>query len=156
SEPASSTTTALFHGDADQSPHTDLEIPHLRNLYTKFGQTFGHVAGPLDAKPGFGFTHDGAMPDLGTFLSINVFTLTPRQARDIATWLFTFETGTLPAVGRNVTLPPGSPPTGTTAEETLFATLVAFGNLTNAARHCELTASIVTGETPPGPRNWYL
>jgi DNA-binding beta-propeller fold protein YncE len=156
SEPASSTTTALFHGDADQSPHSDLEIPHLRNLYTKFGPTFGTVAAPLDAKTGFGFTHDGAMPDLGTFLSINVFTLTPRQARDIATWLFTFETGTLPAVGRNVTLPPGSPPTGTTAEEALFATLVAFGNLTNAARHCELTASIVTGETPPVLRTWYL
>jgi len=96
------------------------------------------------------------MPDLGTFLSIDVFDMNPKNARDIATWLFTFSSGTMPAVGRNVTVPAGSPPTGTVADEQLFATLVSFGNLANPARHCELTASIVSTGATPVLHTWYL
>src|SRR4029453_13883353 len=40
-EPTSPDTTALFNGAPDGSPHSDLEIPHLRNMYVKFGPVFG-------------------------------------------------------------------------------------------------------------------
>ena len=48
-EPTSSSASALFNGDADGSPHSDLEIPHMRNMHEKFG--------PVHADPG-----DNSMP----------------------------------------------------------------------------------------------
>jgi len=142
-EPTSTDATALFNGNADQSPHSDLEIPHLRNLYVKFGPKFGPpgTSTPPDSKTGFGFIHDGAVPDLGTFLSNNVFSLTAPQAMDIATFLFFFPTGTKPAVGRQLTVPPGTPPTGSPSEEALLSSLVGLGNLADLNRHCELVAA---------------
>jgi DNA-binding beta-propeller fold protein YncE len=142
-EPTSPDTTALFNGTPDGSPHSDLEIPHLRNMYVKFGPTFGvaGTASPPESKTGFGFIHDGAIPDMGTFLSANVFNLTAAQARDIATFMFHFPTGTKPAVGKQITVPAGAPPTGSAADETLLATLIGVGNLTDPGRHCELVAA---------------
>jgi hypothetical protein len=153
-EPTSTDAAGLFNGNADLSPHSDLKVPHTRNLYTKFGPRFGPAGGPFpDVKSGFGFIHDGAIPDLGTFLSSVVFTLTAQQVEDIATFMFLFPTGTKPAVGRQVTLPPGTPPTGTVAEEALLTTLQNLGNLADSGRHCELVAAALSGGRP---RNWFL
>ena len=147
---------ALFNGDMDLSPHSDLKIPHLRNMYEKFGPRFGTVASAGDTKSGFGLTHDGAVPDMNSFLSIGVFTLNAQDVRDISAFTMMFPTGTRPSVGRNVTVPPGAAPTGTPAQEQLLSQLIAIGNRGDPGRHCELYAA---GRSPgPGARErtWYL
>ncbi len=137
----------LFNGNLDGVPHNDLKVPHQRNLYEKFGPTFGPpgTTAPPDSKTGFGFTHDGSIPDLGTFLSAQVFTLTPQQVRDLTLFVLHFPTGIKPSVGRNLTVPPGAPPTGTPEQETLLTTLTGLGNLADSARHCELVAYAPAG-----------
>src|SRR6185295_4591415 len=104
----------LFNGNLDGSPHSDLKVPHNRNMYEKLGPRFGPpgTATPPESKGGFGFTHDGSIPDAGTFLSAGVFSLTPQEARDLTVFLMLFPTGIRPAVGRNLTVPAGAPPTG--------------------------------------------
>jgi DNA-binding beta-propeller fold protein YncE len=149
-EPTSPDAAALFFGDADQSRHNDLKIPHLRNMYDKFGPVLASPGGmPPDAKTGFGFAHDGAMPDLERFFSINVFALSDanqaQEVRDIASFMFHFPTSTKPSVGRQATVPAGAPPTGTAGEEALISTLTSLGDLTDGNRQCELVASTVSG-----------
>ncbi len=149
-EPTSADAAALFNGDADKSNHSDLKIPHMRNTYEKSGPVWADPGGPIpDAVSGFGFTHDGSIPDLFRFLSFDVFTLSAtnsaQQVRDLVAFSFYFPTGTKPAVGRQVTLPQGAPPTGTPADETLLVTLTGLGDLTDAGRHCELVASTLSG-----------
>ncbi|MEK7799942.1 MAG: hypothetical protein AAB297_08950 [Acidobacteriota bacterium] len=132
----------LFNGNLDGSPHSDLKVPHNRNMYEKLGPRFGPpgTATPPDAKTGFGFTHDGSIPDLGTFLSAGVFSLTPQEARDLTVFLMHFPTGIRPSVGKNLTVPAGAPPTGTLPQEMLLSSLIVLGNLADAGRHCELVA----------------
>jgi hypothetical protein len=150
-EPTSPAVSALFNGDADGSPHSDLEIPHLRNLHEKIGPVLAAPgSGTLpETASGFGYVHDGSMPDLYRFLSASVFDLSAanqaRAVRDVAAFLFHFPTGTKPAVGRQVTLPPGLPPTGPVADESLLGALVTLGDQANAARHCELVATARAG-----------
>ncbi len=149
--------TALFNGDADGSPHSDLEVPHLRNMYEKFGPVWATPAqSPPDTPVGFGFIHDGAIPDMFRFLSASVFTLSAanqaQQVRDISNFMFLFPTGTRPAVGRQVTLPAGVPPTGPAADEALLATLQSLGNVASGVRHCELVA---TATSSGRQRHWY-
>ncbi|HET6374281.1 MAG TPA: hypothetical protein VFG76_13310 [Candidatus Polarisedimenticolia bacterium] len=145
---------ALFNGDLDESPHSDLKIPHLRNMYEKFGPRFGNLFGPgdppADQKTGFGFTHDGSIPDLGTFLSFGVFALNAQQVRDLTVFLLHFPTDIRPTVGRNVTLPAGPPGDPNSPPERLLATLIALGNAADPNRHCELTAA--TRSTGPSGR----
>jgi hypothetical protein len=144
-EPTSLDAAALFNGDADQSRHNDLKIPHLRNLYEKIGPVFGdHVSSPPLVRSGFGFSHDGGVPDLGTFLSIAVFTMSTLEAADVATFLRYFPTGTKPAVGQNLTLPPTGPAPpmeGVTPDEQLLAELVGLCDASDNGRHCELVAA---------------
>ncbi|HET8946410.1 MAG TPA: hypothetical protein VFQ07_05465, partial [Candidatus Polarisedimenticolia bacterium] len=147
---------SLFNGDADLSPHSDLKIPHLRNIYEKFGPRFGTAASPNDQKSGFGLTHDGAIPDMNTFLSVGVFNLTADDVKNISAFTMMFPTGTRPAVGRNLTLPAGTPPTGTTAQETLLSQLITVGNLASGARHCELVAAARSGGPGARERTWFL
>ena len=141
----STARAALFNGNADESPHSDIKVPHLRNMQDKFGPRFGNLMSPTDRpadqKSGFGFVHDGSIPDLGTFLSFSVFSLTAQNVRDLTLFLVHFPTEIKPAVGRNLTLPAGNPPTGTASQEALLAMLVTFGNFLDANRHCELVAS---------------
>jgi len=147
--PAEPTTApdaaALFNGNADQSPHSDLKIAHLRNLYDKRGFLFGPAGGPFpDVKSGFGIVHDGAVPNLPTFFSLNVFTMTATDAADLSAFMLAFPTGTKPAVGRNLTCPPGAPPQAGCDESTL-TTLLSLGDLASGTRHCELTATTLSG-----------
>jgi hypothetical protein len=148
-EPTSFAAAALFNGDADGSPHSDLKIPHVRNMYDKFGPV---LAAPGDTslpptKTGFGHIHNGSIADLFRFLSADVFTLSSadqaREVRDLVSFMFHFPTGTKPAVGRQVTVPQGAPPTGSSEEEVLLATLIHQGKQTDPNRHCELIAATV-------------
>jgi YVTN family beta-propeller protein len=150
-QPTSLSSAGLFNGTADGSPHSDLKVPHLRNMYEKLGPV---LAAPGDGSmpetaSGFGFVHDGGIPDLLRFLSADVFQFSgstgeqARKVRDVASFMFHFPTGIKPAVGRQLTLAPGLPPGG--ADGATLATLVALGDGESAARHCELTAVAVRG-----------
>lgn len=152
-----SAKAALFNGNADGSPHSDLKVPHLRNMYEKTGPRFASHTNaadpPTDQRAGFGFVHDGSVPDMETFLSAAVFTVTPQQVRDLSAFMFFFPTGTRPAVGRHLTLPAGAPPTGSVAEEGLLNDLIRLGNAADAARHCDLVATAISGGLL---RGWFL
>ena len=77
------------------------KVPELRNLYRKLG--FARTAGPK--KSGFGYTHDGALDTLTTFLAQPVFNQWPAATKDdIVEFLLAFDTGTAPAVGYQVTV----------------------------------------------------
>jgi DNA-binding beta-propeller fold protein YncE len=150
---------ALFNGDADGSLHSDLKIPHLRNIYEKFGPRY--AAGtpgdpPTDQKSAFGLSHDGSVPDMNTFLSAGVFNLTADDAKNISAFMMMFPTGTKPAIGRNVTVPAGAPPTGTTAQESLLSQLISLGNLASGTRHCELVAAARSSGPGARERTWFL
>ena len=150
-EPTSFDAAPLFNGDFDGSLHSDMKIPHLRNMYEKAGPV---LADPGDAslpftKTGFGYLNDGSIPDLHRFLSEINFNISAangaQQVRDMAAYVFHFDTGTRPAIGRQVTFDAGTPPTGSLDDETLLATLVALGDLANGSRHCELVATARAG-----------
>ncbi len=137
---------AVFNGNADQSLHSDVKVPHLRNMLDKPGFLFGpYPSTPLpEVKSGFGFGHSGSVPNLPTFFSINVFTVTAADAADLSAFMLSFPTGTKPAVGQNLTCPPGpSPQPG--CNESLLSTLLSLGDMADAARHCELTATALVG-----------
>src|SRR5207249_8270085 len=76
-----------------------------------------------------------------------------QNVKDISLFLLHFPTEIKPSVGKNVTVPAGMPPTGTSAQESLITALVTFGNLADANHHCELVASTRRdGRT----KNYYL
>jgi DNA-binding beta-propeller fold protein YncE/mono/diheme cytochrome c family protein len=136
---------ALFNGNADQSPHSDLKVPHLRNIVDKPGFLFGPAGGPFpEVKAGVGFAHDGAVPNLPTFFSFSVFTLAAADVRDVSAFSLAFPTGTKPAAGRHLTCPQGAPPQ-VGCDETLLTTLLSVGDIASAGRHCELTATALGG-----------
>ena len=156
SNPATTDATALFNGTPDGSPHSDMGVPHLRNMYEKFGPLFGAGGATPDSRTGFGYANDGAIPDLGTFFSADVFTLTADQVRHITAFQYAFSTGVKPAVGGNLTFPPGAPGDPLTdPREALLKLLIQgenagdpvddLGDLANAQRHCELVATTAAG-----------
>jgi len=144
--PASPSTTALVSGEIVEIPANDMEIPDLRSTHEKIG-SLTTAALPL-ARSGYGLGHDGSFPDLGTFLSKNVFSsLSATEIRNVAAFLaLRFPVDPRPAVGRHVTLPAGTPPTGTPAEEALLSVLLgSIGDGAHAGRFCELTAAAPLG-----------
>lgn len=73
-----------------------LKVAQLRNMYRKNGFTNA----PGEQKSGFGFTHDGAVDSLTTFLALPVFSPWPAQDMDdIVAFLDALDTGTAPLVG---------------------------------------------------------
>lgn len=77
------------------------KVPQLRNMYRKNGLAKG--AGV--AKAGFGFTHDGVVDSLETFLALPVFNAWPSGTKDdIVEFLLAFDTGTAPTVGYQATV----------------------------------------------------
>jgi hypothetical protein len=153
-EPTSMDAAAVFNGTNDLSLHSDLKVPHLRNMYEKFGPVW---ADPGDNSlpetiNGFGFSHDGSIPDLFRFFSASVFTLSSlnqaQEVRDLVAFMQHFPTGTRPAVGKQITVAPGPAApsaTRTAGEEKDLATLISLGDLADGNRHCELTATTVLG-----------
>jgi DNA-binding beta-propeller fold protein YncE len=145
--PTSLHTTALVNGDLVETPDNDFETPDLRSTHEKIGAR-STVAAP-NARSGYGLGHDGSFPDIGTFMSRNVFSLlTVQEVRDVSAFLAVrFPIDPRPAVGKNLTLPAGPPPTGPPADEVLLATLMGntVGDPANVGHHCELTASARVG-----------
>ena len=106
------------------------KIPHLRNLYTKIG-TFGFgdddfffnnpslpfydASHQGDQIRGSGFTHDGSKDTPMRFF--NAFVATPaspegftnfNQMRQVAEFIFAFDSNLKPIVGQQITLTPGT------------------------------------------------
>ncbi len=79
----------------------DFKIPELRNMYQKTGFKQGAGAN----KRGYGFIHDGSVDNLVNFLRAPVFSFPDTNARyEIEAFLHSFDTGTAPSVGRQVTV----------------------------------------------------
>ena len=100
-----------------------LKIPHLRNMYQKVGMFgVGHDMGFAPADPfmgdqirGFGFSHDGSVPDLFRFSSsFDVNALNPLGMsatiantvgkRNMEDFMLAFDSNLAPIVGQQVTL----------------------------------------------------
>jgi YVTN family beta-propeller protein len=81
-----------------------LKVPHLRNLYQKL--LFSRREN-LPTIGGFGLNHDGMFAGLWEFLSqraVGRFADDTRTKLDLMAFLLSFDTGTPPAVGFNLTL----------------------------------------------------
>lgn len=76
------------------------KVPQLRGLYHKVGRT-GATGEQLT---GFGFFHDGTEDSVVSFLRRHIFEMTDEQRRDVAEFVLSFDTGTAPAVGLQVTV----------------------------------------------------
>ena len=77
-EPASTHVTRLHRGTfLTEFPvrHFDLEVPQLRNMYERFGPNPSPTLTPIPAVAGFGYAHDGSIPDLVRFSTNKTFTL---------------------------------------------------------------------------------
>ena len=83
----------------------DFKVPQLRNMYQKTG----FKQGPGANKRGYGFLHDGSVDNLVNFLRAPVFSFPDTNARyEIEAFLLSFDTGTAPSVGRQVTIGAGN------------------------------------------------
>jgi YVTN family beta-propeller protein len=85
----------------------DMKTAQLRNVYQKVGRF--NVAGPQVA--GFGLLHDGTFDTVVNFLRLDVFFFPGKteQEKDVTrrlleSYIMAFDTGTAPAVGRQVTI----------------------------------------------------
>lgn len=106
--PPTGTNGQLINRAALLDPQ-DMKVPQLRNLYRKTGydKTPGAVA-----KRGFGFLHDGSNANLIEFLQFPGFNfgvgpIGDANRRDVEAFLLSFDTGTAPAVGAQVTFDGG-------------------------------------------------
>ncbi len=76
------------------------KVPQLRGLYHKVGRS--GAAG--EQLTGFGFSHDGTEDSVFSFLHRHIFEMTDEQRRDLEEFVLSFDTGTAPAVGLQVTV----------------------------------------------------
>jgi DNA-binding beta-propeller fold protein YncE len=87
-----------------------LKIPHLRNLYAREGidSTRALPIGPQ--VKGFGFSHDGSVSSLFTFVSNEFFDFPggEPQRMDVVQFLLAFDSNLAPIVGRQVTVTPAN------------------------------------------------
>ncbi len=121
----------------------DIKVPQLRNEYKKTG--YSSAVGAANRR-GFGFTHDGSMDNLFDFLHFPRFSFTDDdQRRDMAAYLLSFDTGTAPAVGYQITFD-GTNDTDPTAIATMD-TLEGQAALT----YCDLVAK---GRVNGQSRGW--
>lgn len=78
-----------------------MKVPQLRNMYRKLGMQ----EGPGASKSGFGYIHDGSLPNLLAFLTQPVFNPWPNDTKDdLVEFMLAFPTGMAPAVGYQVTV----------------------------------------------------
>jgi DNA-binding beta-propeller fold protein YncE len=130
-------------GNATGEPQ-DLKVPQLRNEYKKTG--FSSVPGTFNRR-GFGYMHDGNMDNLFDFLHFPRFSFTDDdQRRDMAAYLMSFDTGTAPAVGYQITFDGSNntDPTATATMDTLegqatlhYCDLIAKGRVGGVERGWE-------------------
>src|SRR6267378_1003230 len=122
----------------------DIKVPQLRNEYRKTG--FSNANGAIN-KRGFGFTHDGGIDNLFDFLHFSRFNFTDDdQRRDMEAYLNSFDSGTAPAVGYQITFdgPNDANPTDVARMDTLQASaalnycdLIAKGRINGQSRGWE-------------------
>jgi hypothetical protein len=101
----------------------DMKVPQLRNMYekTRFDNTQATTV------RGFGFTHDGAVDDLFTFLQFPAFEFASDNDRhDVAAFLLAFDSGTHAAIGAQWTMDGTNEGAGSARLSTL--TSLANGN----------------------------
>jgi DNA-binding beta-propeller fold protein YncE len=123
----------------------DIKVPQLRNLYTKVGFT---DAPATVNKRGTGFTHDGAVDKLFTFLQFPLFNFGPPVGaddirRDVEAFLLSFDTGMAPAVGFQVTFDGTANPQGESRVDTLKTVYTT--------NRCDIIAK---GRVGSQPRGW--
>jgi YVTN family beta-propeller protein len=140
------TNGQMIHANALLAPQ-DMKIPHLRNLYKKTG--FMDSVGVV-SKRGFGFTHDGSVDRLLSFLRSPVFDfgapepVADASRRDVESFLLAFDTGTPPAVGAQVTFD------GTIKYEPALDARLDTLEAQADAGACDLIAKGRVGTTPRG------
>ena len=124
----------------------DMKIPHLRNMYRKSG--FSSAPGAVN-KRGFGYTHNGTLDNLFDFLLFPRFdfgtnvTNANNTRRDLEAFLLSFDTGTAPVVGAQVTFD------GSANDAAKIARLDTLRTRADAG-DCDLIAKGRVGSTPRG------
>ncbi|MCA8950056.1 MAG: beta-propeller fold lactonase family protein [Planctomycetes bacterium] len=109
-----------------------MKVAQLRSVYRKEG--FVRAFGPT--KAGFGFTHDGVVDTLTSFINLTQFNSWPSATKDdIVTFLRVFDTGTAPTVGHQTTVHSGNANSGPTASTlALLTARAAAGDIDLAVR----------------------
>jgi len=124
--------------DALSRLEQDMGVPQLRNMYEK--TRFDNTA--TTNVRGFGFTHDGAVDDLFSFLESSEFTFGSDSDReDVAAFLLAFDTGTPPAVGAQWTMDGTNETEGLARVQTLLDRAVT-GDLGVVAKGRDLTGEM--------------
>jgi YVTN family beta-propeller protein len=136
-------TNGQVINDAALLEDQDIKVPQLRNMYEKDG--FSRAPGAVN-KGGLGFIHDGSTDNLVNFLRLPVFTFSgDGQRRDVEAFLFAFDTGMRPSVGRRLTLHSGNRDLASTTS--LLDSLYAAAD----SQHCDL---VVLGKSGGLRRGW--
>jgi YVTN family beta-propeller protein len=116
------------------------KVPQLRGLYHKVGRA--NVPG--EQVTGYGFTHDGTEDSVFSFLRRHIFQMTDEQRRDVEEFVLSFDTGTAPAVGLQVTVNGENKSSPRVAER--IRLLVAQAD----AGNCDLIVNGIYGRAPRG------
>jgi hypothetical protein len=123
----------------------DMKTAHLRNVYDKVGRF--NIAGPQVS--GFGLIHDGTFDTVANFLRMEGFVFPGKSEaekdairRQLHHYVMAFDTGTAPAVGRQLTV------AGELLEED--REMLHLLEIRSAAEECDLTARVWEGETQRG------
>jgi DNA-binding beta-propeller fold protein YncE len=137
-------TNTLLVNHAEIQEAQDFKIPHLRNLYRKYG--FSGQPGALN-KRGYGYAHDGSTDSLFDFLQNPRFTFPngDDDRRDLDAFLRCFDTGMAPAVGYQVSFD------GTNNADPLALARVDTLRGQSEANNCDLIAK---GRVNGQPRGW--
>jgi YVTN family beta-propeller protein len=124
-------------------------VPQLRNMYEK--TRFDDQA--VSTVRGFGFTHDGAVDDLFTFLDFPGFTFqSDADQRDVEAFLLAFDTGTHPGVGAQWSATGTSDPAGE-ARLSVLQTAADLGQIDLIAKGTD-SGGTPMGWTYAGGQTW--
>jgi YVTN family beta-propeller protein len=149
-----------------------MKVAHLRNAYTKVGMfglsanagmvsaDTGHLG---DQVRGFGFIHNGSLPTVFHFSSVNAFATngdvgfppenTDATRRDVEQMILAFETDLAPIVGQQITLNPrNGAVVGPRIDLLKARAAVPFNSkaIAGAATECDLVAMLVLFDRPKG------
>ena len=119
----------------------NFKVPQLRNVYQKtgmFGFSLSTAAGTGPQIRGFGFSHDGSVDTLDSFLSDPVFNFPAPAATtraQVAAFVLAMDTDLAPSVGQQVTWRPD----GSAAVEERLSLLKTQANITTPRATCDLT-----------------
>ena len=138
----------FINANADQQ-HQAMKVAQLRNMYEKTGLSLPpdpNTAVPATTRGGFGFTHDGEVDSVFTFLALPVFTFTgSTEISNMVDLMNQFGTGQATPVGLPITF------NGTNNSN--FALVSQFNTLLKVLNQAK-TEMIVTGVSGGIPRSW--